>query len=98
MYGTRKYPERISSDPKGYAYPLTNKWILVKRYRIPKIQSTKLKTVNKLKVLSEDTSVPLGWEKKEITMEEGGRDLRGKIAGQRGKVDERVGTCRRAGI
>jgi hypothetical protein len=35
--------------------------------RIPKIQSTELKKINKLKGPSEDTSVPLGREKKAIT-------------------------------
>jgi hypothetical protein len=44
-------------------------------YRVPKIQSTELKTVNKLECPSEDASVPLGREKKEITSGEGGRDL-----------------------
>jgi hypothetical protein len=44
-----------------------------KKYRIPKIQSTVLKKVNKLKGPSEDTSVPLGREKKAITnVREGG--------------------------
>ena len=38
-----------------------------KNYRIPKIQSTELKKVNKLKGPREDTSVPLGREKKVIT-------------------------------
>jgi hypothetical protein len=36
-------------------YVLTNKWILTtKKYRIPKIQSTELKKVNKLKCPSEN--------------------------------------------
>ena len=43
-----------------------------------KIQSTKLKKVNKLKCPSEDASVP---EKKAITSGEGGRDL-GRESGQ----------------
>ena len=57
-----------------------------KKYRIPKIQSTELKKVNKLKCPSEDASVPLGREKKAITSGEGGRDLGGKVdgGGQRG--------------
>ena len=42
-----------------------------KKYRIPKIQSTELKKVNKLKDPSEDASVPLGREKKAITSGEG---------------------------
>jgi hypothetical protein len=37
------------------------------RCRIPKIQSTELKKVNKLKCPSEDASVLLGREKKAIT-------------------------------
>ena len=49
-----------------------------KKYRIPKIQSTELKKVNKLKCPSEDASVPLGREKKAVMGEEGGRDLSGK--------------------
>jgi hypothetical protein len=39
-----------------------------KKYRIPKTQSTELKNVNKLKCPSEDTLVPLGREKKAITV------------------------------
>ena len=37
------------------------------KYRIPKIQSTELKKVNKLKCPSEDASISLGREKKAIT-------------------------------
>ena len=44
------------------------------QHRIPK-KSTELKKVNKLKCPSEDASVPLGREKKAITMGGGGRDL-----------------------
>jgi hypothetical protein len=43
-----------------------------KKYRIPKIQSTELKKVNKLKRPSEDASVPHRREKKAITSGEGG--------------------------
>ena len=46
-----------------------------KEYRIPKIQSTELKKVNKLKGPSEDASVPLGREKKAITSGERGKNL-----------------------
>jgi hypothetical protein len=53
----------------------------VDKYRIPETQSTELKKVNKLKCPSEDTSVPLGREKKAITSGEGGRDLGGKVNG-----------------
>ena len=45
-----------------------------KYYRIPKIQSTELKKVNKLKCPSEDASVPHGREKKAIIGGEGGRE------------------------
>jgi hypothetical protein len=45
-----------------------------KKYRIPKIQSTELKKLNKLKCPSEGTSVPLGREKKAITNQEGERE------------------------
>ena len=57
-----------------------------KKYRIPKIQSTELKKVNKLKCPNEDASVPLGREKKAITSGEGGRDLRGKVDGVAGEL------------
>jgi hypothetical protein len=50
-------------------------------YRIHKIQSTDFKRLNKLKCPSEDASVPLGREKKEITSGVGGRDLGGKVDG-----------------
>ena len=50
-------------------------------YRIPKIQSTELKKLNKRKCPSEDASVPLGREKKAITSGEGGRDLGRKVDG-----------------
>jgi hypothetical protein len=46
-----------------------------KKYRIPKIQSTALKRVNKLKGPSEDASVPLEREKKVTTSGAGKRDL-----------------------
>ena len=55
-------------------------------YRIPKIQSTELKKVNKLKCPSEDASVPFGREKKATTSGEGGRGLGGKVEqGERGE-------------
>jgi hypothetical protein len=41
-------------------------------YRIPKIQSTELKKVNKLKYPSENDSVPLGREKELTKSREGG--------------------------
>ena len=52
-----------------------------KKYRMPKIQSTESKEINKLKGPSEDALVPLGREKKVITSGEGGRDLGGKVDG-----------------
>ena len=61
-----------------------------KKYRITKIQSTELKKVNKLKCPSEDTSVPLGREKKTITNGEGVRDLGQKV--DRGWGREERGT------
>ena len=51
-----------------------------KKYRLPKIHSTELTKVNKLKCPSEDASVPFGRETKAITMgKEGGKDLEGKV-------------------
>ena len=47
---------------------------LKKKYQISKIQPTELKKVNKLKGPSEDASVPLGREKKAITIGEGGKE------------------------
>jgi hypothetical protein len=55
----------------------------------PKIQSTELKKLNRLKAPSEDASVPLGREKKAITSGEGGRDLGGKMDGVGGDWRER---------
>jgi len=55
------------------------------KYRIPETQSTELRKVNKLKGPSEDTSVPLGREKKATTVGEGGRGLRGKGDGEGGE-------------
>ena len=51
------------------------------KYRIPKIQSTELQKVNKLKGPSKNASVPLGREKKAISNGEGKRDLEGKMDG-----------------
>jgi hypothetical protein len=48
------------------------------------MQSTELLKLNKLKCPSEDTSVPLGREKKGITNGEGGKDMGGKV--ERGEV------------
>jgi hypothetical protein len=49
---------------------ISQKLKINKKYRIPKIQSIELKKVNKLRGPIEDTSIPLGREKKAIT---GGR-------------------------
>ena len=51
------------------------------KYRIPKIQSTELKKLNKLKYPSEDASVLLGREKRAIKKVERGRDLERKVGG-----------------
>jgi hypothetical protein len=48
-------------------------------YREPKIQSTELKKVNKLKCPSEHSSFPLGRERKAITNGERGRDIGEKM-------------------
>jgi hypothetical protein len=57
-------------------------------YRIPKIESTELNKVNKLKSPSEEASVPPEREKKAITSGEGGRDL-GRKVDRRGCGGER---------
>jgi hypothetical protein len=63
-----------------------------KKYRIPKIQPTELKKINELKCPSEDTSVPLGREKKATTSEEEGRELERKVdRGRGGKADVVLG-------
>jgi hypothetical protein len=73
MDGSRKY--HPDTDPKEHAwYVLTDKWMLAKKYRIPRIQfknSRRLtriqefKKVNKLKGPSDDaSSILLGREKK----------------------------------
>ena len=49
------------------------------------MQSTELKMLNKLKCPSEDTSVPLGREKKVITSGDEGRDLGGKELSGKGE-------------
>jgi hypothetical protein len=82
MNGTRKYlPEWSNLDPKGCAwYVLTNKWILApqKKYRLPKIYSTELKKLTKLKCPDEEASVLLSREKKAITIWREG-ELGGKV-------------------
>ena len=62
----------------------TNKQTNKNTYRIPKIESTELKKVNKLKCPSEDASVPLGREKKTITSWEGKWMGSGCGVGERG--------------
>ena len=44
-----------------------------------KIQSTELKKINRLKGPIKDNSIPVGWEKKVITIGEEGRDLGSKV-------------------
>jgi hypothetical protein len=61
---------------------INNLILATKKYRIPRILSTELKKVNKLKDPSEDASVPLGREKKAITSQKERRDLRGKGEGE----------------
>ena len=57
-----------------------------KRHRIPKIQSTELKMVNKLKCPSEDSSVLLGREKIAFTRGDGERGTwKGKWTGWGGR-------------
>ena len=58
-------------------------------FRIPKIPSTEIKKVNKLKYPSEDASVSLGREKKAITSREGGI-LEEKWMWDRGALPETV--------
>ena len=66
------------------------------KYRIPKIQSRELRTVNKLKGPSEDTSVPLGREKKATNHKGGGKEgpVREKRGG-RGEHDVLLGRRKR---
>jgi hypothetical protein len=55
-----------------------------KEYRIPRIQSTEFKKVNKLKGPTEDASIPRRREKKAITGEGGDLDEKGDREGKRG--------------
>jgi len=59
--------------------------------------SIELKKANKLKGPSEDTSVPLGREKKATTMGKGGRDRgrKGDAGGGRGKHNKVLGGQKR---
>ena len=60
------------------------------RYRIPKIQSTDLKSVNKLESPSQDASVSPTWEREESNHKWRGREGPGRESGQgvgRGKPD-----------
>jgi hypothetical protein len=58
---TRKYhPELGNSDPKEYAWnTLTDKWILAINYRIPMVNSTDPKKLNKKEDPSEDACFTL---------------------------------------
>ena len=86
MDGTRKYHSEL--EPKGHAwYVLTNKWTLARKKctEYPRYSPQNSK-VNRLKGPSEDTSIPLGREKKATTRGKEGRELGGKEdgAGERG--------------
>jgi len=65
---------------------LTNRWTLPapKMYRIPKVQSTAFKKVNKRSCPSEDASVSFGREKKATTSREVGRE--GDEGGREGNM------------
>jgi hypothetical protein len=75
MDGTRKYhPEWGNSDPKWHAwYILTNKWILEKKYRKPRIKPTEYMKCNKQKSLSGDASI-LPRSRKKIFISDRGRE------------------------
>jgi hypothetical protein len=60
-------------------------------YRIPRIQSTELKKVSKLKGPSEDASIPLGREKKAIIGEAGGTWMREETGRGKGGHDQVLG-------
>jgi hypothetical protein len=62
------------------------------KVKIPKIQSTELKKINKLKCPSEDTSVLLGREKKAITS--GEAEGQGVVVGGRVEPDLVLGEGR----
>jgi hypothetical protein len=71
MTGTRKYPEKGNSDPKGHVWwVLPDTWILSKKYRVLRTQPTDPKKCNKQKGLSKDSVIPFR-RGKEIIM--GGR-------------------------
>ena len=59
---TQNHMQGIDSLMSGYYIPCAPP-----KKNLPKIPSTELKKLNKLKYPSEDPSVPLGREKKEIT-------------------------------
>lgn len=70
-------------NPKGHAwYILANNWILARKYRIPRIQSTELKNVNKQK----GYNLTWGGGREQSQDAEGGRDLGGR--GRRKKKGE----------
>ena len=73
MDATRK--ERSKPDPIGHAcYVITDKWILVIKYRIPRRQPTERKKFNKQEGPTEDASIPLRRGNKIVT---GGRGKEG---------------------
>jgi hypothetical protein len=65
-------------------------------YRIPRMQSTELKMVNKLKGSSEDASIPLGREKKAVTVVGRGKEGPGWKGEGKGKHDQVLGAGNRS--
>jgi hypothetical protein len=63
---------------------LTDKWILTKKYRIPRIQLTDHKMFNKQEGLSEDASIPFRRRNKIITVGRGKKGHRWDRGGGKG--------------
>ena len=67
MDGARKYPKRDSSITKEHTwYTLTDKWVLVQKLGIPKIQLTDHMKLKQKEHQSVDASVPLRRGKKSL--------------------------------
>jgi hypothetical protein len=64
-----------SKDTQGMYSLISGYW--PRKYRIPRIYSTELKKVNKLKGPSEDASTTLNRKKKVITMRGTGKEIAG---------------------
>ena len=62
---------------------LTDKWILVKKYKIPMIQPTDPKKFNKKEGPSENASIPLRRRNAIIRKADRRRDLGGRVEGER---------------